>query len=438
MSDFYLRRRRRLLPVASGIIAVLGAAPARADEPSGVATFGYIHSFVFEPQSSAGNGVEGTFVYYEENLPDSLLGLGGFVRVQNLTPAHLAFDVGPQANVGPIGVELGYGYRGAFDGFSAMHGVHVGPFLSVGMFALGAHAVLPVAKGGAGRKQDTEVAVTLAFKLFVPVFGQLYDMRFGHGLPLREASEARVASQRAGSEWLARIATANVQESTTGLPGSVREWLAERWVADALDEHAAIAAFARLSLALLGVGAPPSLIEATQRASLDEIRHAQLCFALARSYSNLPLGPDVLPAALAPIELRSLEQIAVACLRDGCLGEGFAAALADHASERARESEVRAAHAEIARDESRHAELAWQIVDWCLRQGGVSVLVALTEARERLPRLLEVAPVPAPLSLEEAGDHGRFGPVEQMQSFLRVRQTVHERLTALLGDGRPS
>jgi hypothetical protein len=212
---------------------------------------------------------------------------------------------------------------------------------------------------------------------------------------------------------------------------SLRGWLGERWLADALDEHAAVAAFARLSLALLGAGAPSFLVEAAQRASLEEIRHAELCFALARSYSNTPIGPDLLPGALSPIELSSLEQIAVASFRDGCLGEGFAAALAGHACERAIYPEVRRVLAEVARDESNHAELAWLIIAWCLSQGGVAVLVALAEACARLPRLLDVVPVPS--SLDQAADHGRFGPVAQMQIFLDVRRRVRERLAIMLG-----
>ena len=427
MSDF-AARTKPLLPIATGIVAVLAATPARADDPSGVVSFGYLHSFVFEPQTSAGNGVEATFVYYDENMPDNMLGWGGFVQLQNMTPTHLAFDIGPQANLGPLGFELGYAYRGAYEGYAGMHGVRFGPFLSVGLLSLGVHAAVPVGASGAGQAQDAEIAATVALKLFFPVFGELYDMRFGHGLPLREGAEARVASARASSEWLVRT------EATTDptLSDSLREWLAERWLADALDEHAAVAAFARLSLALLGVGAPASLVEAAQRASLDEIRHAERCFGLARSYSNTQTGPDRLPGALSPIELRSLEQIAVASLRDGCLGEGFGAALAAQACEHTIDPELRAVHAEIARDESAHAELAWQIVEWCIGQGGVSVLGALAEADARLPRLFECVAVPSTVSLDEARDYGRFGPVEQAQIFLRVRQRVRARLAEVL------
>jgi hypothetical protein len=63
------------------------------------------------------------------------------------------------------------------------------------------------------------------------------------------------------------------------------------------------------------------------------------------------------------------------------------------------------------------------------------VLSALAEAEGRLPRLFECVPVPSTVSLDEARDHGRFGPVEQAQIFFRVRQQVRKRLAEELGLG---
>ena len=69
-------------------------------------------------------------------------------------------------------------------------------------------------------------------------------------------------------------------------PVTARE-LAKAWLSDALEEHASIAAFARCSMLLLSVAAPPELVAASQRASLDEIAHARDCFALARRFGAL-------------------------------------------------------------------------------------------------------------------------------------------------------
>lgn len=66
----------------------------------------------------------------------------------------------------------------------------------------------------------------------------------------------------------------------SGLGPAERSALASRWLDSALLEHASIASFARFSLHLLAVGAPPELLERTQRAALDEIEHARLAFAI--------------------------------------------------------------------------------------------------------------------------------------------------------------
>src|SRR4051812_7172938 len=54
---------------------------------------------------------------------------------------------------------------------------------------------------------------------------------------------------------------------------------------------ARIASFARLTLELLEHAAPPELVFESQRASLDEIEHARLCFGLAERYSGSARGP---------------------------------------------------------------------------------------------------------------------------------------------------
>jgi hypothetical protein len=55
---------------------------------------------------------------------------------------------------------------------------------------------------------------------------------------------------------------------------------------------------------------------------------------------------------------------------DGCLGEGAAAERAVREARRARDARTRGIHTRIATDESRHAELAWDILRWAVDQGG--------------------------------------------------------------------
>ncbi|HEY6561111.1 MAG TPA: ferritin-like domain-containing protein [Polyangiaceae bacterium] len=164
------------------------------------------------------------------------------------------------------------------------------------------------------------------------------------------------------------------------LPEDARLILAAHWSGMALLEHASVASFARFSLQLMAVGAPASLVEAAHRAALDEIEHARLTFRLASRYEGRPLGPGPLPFDGGVAVDASLAALAVATAREGCVGETVGAAEANALLERARDPEVRAALALIARDEASHAELAWQTVRWALDQGDDTVRRAVAGA----------------------------------------------------------
>jgi hypothetical protein len=160
---------------------------------------------------------------------------------------------------------------------------------------------------------------------------------------------------------------------------SQRERLATIWLADAMAEHASIATFARLTLQLLSLGAPPDLLAASQRAVRDEIEHAELCFDLASRYAGRLLGPSRLPIQGAVAEL-TLAELAVAAVHEGCVGETMAAVFAGERLERADDPRVRAALGKIVQDETRHAELAWRTVAWAIDQGGDDVRRAVRAA----------------------------------------------------------
>lgn len=186
-----------------------------------------------------------------------------------------------------------------------------------------------------------------------------------------------------------------------------------RWTRDALDEHASIGAFAHLSLQLLGVGAPASLIRATHEAALQQIKHAELCFALASKFTGVPLRAGPLPL---PHEIRlsyDLSTIAIEALLDGVVSETLSAA---EARARLRTSEgagERTALRIIARDESEHARLGEAIVAWCLDTGGPTVVSAVLGAVERIDL------VPTPRALDE-------------RAATRVRRSISIKVRSLL------
>jgi hypothetical protein len=176
------------------------------------------------------------------------------------------------------------------------------------------------------------------------------------------------------------------------LPESARRALVEHWTRTAQLEHASVATFSYFSLQLLAIGAPPSLIEDAHRAALDEVKHAELCFALATTYAGHTIGPRPLAIDVRALTGWDLQSVAVGTVENGCVSETIAALEAEAAAALAHDDVVRAVQLRISDDESRHAELAWRFVRWAAQIGGAPVRAALHAAFERsLERLAGVA-----------------------------------------------
>ena len=163
---------------------------------------------------------------------------------------------------------------------------------------------------------------------------------------------------------------------------------AAAWARAGAGEHASVAAFARLTLQLLAVGAPTELLRGAQQAALDEIGHAEQCWRLAERFGAAPVatGPFPFPREVA-VDV-TLAELATAAVREGCLAETLGAHVASVAAERAPEPDIRAALRRIAAEEATHAVLSFRIVAWALRVGGDAVAAAVQAAfREPCPRL---------------------------------------------------
>lgn len=188
------------------------------------------------------------------------------------------------------------------------------------------------------------------------------------GRPFLVDSAARVARVVSGGDWTTSIAAPRVDHLTR----SERDALARHWARLGQMEHASIAAFARFNLQLLSLGAPSELVEQCVRALADETAHTQLCFRLASAYAGRALGPGALDIA-GSLTDASLEEIVDLVLIEGCIGETSAALEALEAADAASDPVIRAAYAQIAADEQRHAELAFRFVRWALEQDSALV-----------------------------------------------------------------
>jgi hypothetical protein len=128
-------------------------------------------------------------------------------------------------------------------------------------------------------------------------------------------------------------------------------------------EYSSVWTFLRLAAELAAIGAPAELVARALDAADDEVCHAEMC---ARAAGGLALAPLSMLAAQPRFTRRSARALAVIAAeawREGCLNEGAAAEEARFASEEAH-GPARAMLATIARDENRHAELAWAVLAW--------------------------------------------------------------------------
>ena len=59
-------------------------------------------------------------------------------------------------------------------------------------------------------------------------------------------------------------------------------------------EHASVASFARHTLQLMTMGAPTTLLIGSQKSALDEIKHAKMCYGIAKSFLGAKIQPNTL------------------------------------------------------------------------------------------------------------------------------------------------
>ncbi|WP_437738173.1 ferritin-like domain-containing protein [Sorangium sp. So ce1335] len=250
------------------------------------------------------------------------------------------------------------------------------------------------------------------------------------GRPFLVGGAPRLAGVEARADWALDAAA----DAPLALDPATRAALAEAWLTDARLEHASIASFARFTLDLLALGAPPALIEAAQRALADELQHARACFALASRYAGRPLGPGPL-AMDGALEAPTLAGAAASAVREGCVGETLAALQAGAQRGRARDPEVCRALDRIAADEAAHAELAWAFVRWALARGGEPVRAAVARAFDEALAGARAARGPERAGVDAAAwrDNGRLTEAERARCHLdAVREVIAPCAEALL------
>ncbi len=265
-------------------------------------------------------------------------------------------------------------------------------------------------------------------------FGLLLSSDGLHGRPLRRRG-APVLPEAGPSDgepsWSMEPAETDWASSANGLSANLRAAVAEGWLEDARTEHASVAAFSRLSLDLLAISAPPALVLRAHEAAIDEVHHARIGYAIASAYARQKLEPLGYGAA-ASLEPREVDLALVAreSLLEGVVGEGACADLLRRGSTKV-DSHVLALHmARLAADEGRHAELAKDIVRFCVAKAGPSLIVSLVEAVSAATR----SSLPESESEAESAAlaaHGRFTKSEWSGAYTKARTDALVFLAAL-------
>lgn len=183
------------------------------------------------------------------------------------------------------------------------------------------------------------------------------------GRPFLIEQQARVAPVTNDEAWSRAPAKPRLDHLGAGEQAA----LAQHWTRLGQLEHASIAAFARFQLQLLALGAPPELVVACTAALGDETEHARLCFGLASAYTGHPVGPGPLDID-GSLDAISLAEVVDLVILEGCYGETRAALEAREAAEDASDPVIQETYRRIARDEERHAELAFRFVRWALER----------------------------------------------------------------------
>ena len=152
---------------------------------------------------------------------------------------------------------------------------------------------------------------------------------------------------------------------TDRVTADVTHRVREEWRARIAAEYTSAAITQQVVLWLIQAGAPPDLIEAGLAIVADELVHSRLShevYALAGGSEMPAIHRDQLGLARTSdiIELDILRS----AVRVFCLGETVAVPLFKHLRERCTEPAARAALDRILRDEVRHRDFGWDLLDW--------------------------------------------------------------------------
>ena len=154
----------------------------------------------------------------------------------------------------------------------------------------------------------------------------------------------------------------------------------EEWRARIAAEYTSAAITQHLVLWLIQAGAPPDLIDEGLAIVADELAHSRLSHDVyVAAGGEQPPALDREQLGLARQHARLEEDILRVAVRVFCLGETVAVPLFRHLREPCTEPVARRALDRILRDEVRHRDFGWDLLDWLVQiDDSVAALVTGT------------------------------------------------------------
>ena len=116
---------------------------------------------------------------------------------------------------------------------------------------------------------------------------------------------------------------------------------------------------------MISVGAPTKLLIASQKASIDEIHHAQISYRLSSEFMKESFSPGTL-SIKGSLESGNIEQMIKSTIHEGCIEETVSAVEAHHNARMAKTKDIKDFIFKIATDETNHAQLAWDSMKWVI------------------------------------------------------------------------
>jgi len=144
-------------------------------------------------------------------------------------------------------------------------------------------------------------------------------------------------------------------------------------------EYTSAAIAAQVSLWLLQLGAPPDLIRDGLGVVEDELAHSELSAEVADVAGGDAGSPVIDPASLIlDGGADPAAALVSSVLRYFCIGETVAVPLFRMLRARCSAPVARRALDRVLRDEGRHRQFGWDVLDWAILAGGTSVRDAVT------------------------------------------------------------